>query len=36
MGFMNKMSGVLNDDYNESITENGAVGYRTTGKTFSI
>lgn len=32
MGFMNKMSGVLNDDYNESITENGAVGYRTTGK----
>ena len=29
---MNKMSGVLNDDYNESITENGAVGYRTTGK----
>lgn len=32
MSFMNKMEGVLNEDFNESTTENGAIGYRTTGK----
>ena len=32
MSFMNEMKGVLNEDFNESTTENGATGYRTTGK----
>lgn len=32
MSFMEKVSETLNEDFNESITENGAVGYRTTGK----
>ena len=30
--FLDKMKQVLDEDFNESITENGAVGYRTTGK----
>ena len=32
MGFMQKVKEVLNNDYNTSVTENGAIGYRTTGK----
>ncbi len=32
MGFMNSMKNTLDNDYNVSITENGAVGFRTTGK----
>ena len=32
MGFMNSMKSTLNEDFNESYTENGALGYRTTGK----
>ena len=32
MEFMNKMKETLNEEFNESVTENGAVGYRTTGK----
>lgn len=32
MSFMNAVIQTLNDEYNVSITENGAVGYRTTGK----
>ena len=32
MGFMQKLKNVLNDEYNISVTENGATGYRTTGK----
>ena len=32
MGFMNSMKSTLNNDFNESYTENGALGYRTTGK----
>ncbi len=32
MNFMEKMGKVLNEEFNESITENGAVGYKTTGK----
>lgn len=32
MSFMNAVRQTLNDEYNVSITENGAVGYRTTGK----
>lgn len=32
MGFMQNMKAVLNKEYNVSVTENGAVGYRTTGK----
>ena len=32
MSFMNAIKNELNDVYNVSITENGAVGYRTTGK----
>lgn len=32
MGFMDHLKNTLNEDYNRSITENGAVGYRTTGK----
>lgn len=31
MSFINSMEKVLNEDYNNSVTENGAVGYRTTG-----
>lgn len=32
MEFMDKMKETLNEEFNESVTENGAVGYRTTGK----
>jgi hypothetical protein len=32
MGFMNSMKSTLNEDFNESYTENGAFGYRTTGR----
>lgn len=32
MSFMQKMNETLNEDFNVSITENGAIGYRTTGK----
>lgn len=32
MEFMNAVKQTLNNEYNVSITENGAVGYRTTGK----
>ena len=32
MGFMNSMKSTLNEDFNESYTENGALGYRTTGR----
>ena len=32
MSFMNAMKNTLNNEYNVSVTENGAVGYRTTGK----
>ena len=27
MGFMNSMKSTLNEDFNESYTENGALGY---------
>ena len=30
--FMNDLKETLNEEFNESITENGAIGYRTTGK----
>ena len=30
--FMDNMKGTLNNEYNVSVTENGAVGYRTSGK----
>ena len=30
--FLDKMKQVLDEDFNESTTENGAIGYRTTGK----
>lgn len=30
--FMNNLKETLNEDYNVSVTENGAVGYKTTGK----
>lgn len=30
--FMESLKETLNEDYNVSVTENGAVGYRTTGK----
>lgn len=30
--FMNDLKETLNEDFNESITENNAIGYRTTGK----
>ena len=30
--FLEKMEKVLNEEFNESTTENGALGYRTTGK----
>lgn len=32
MNFMDSMKGTLNNEFNHSVTENGAVGYRTTGK----
>lgn len=32
MEFMNAVKQTLNNEYNVSITENGAVGFRTTGK----
>lgn len=32
MGFLNAMQNELLEDFNESVTENGAVGYRTSGK----
>lgn len=32
MSFMNAMKSTLNEELNVSVTENGAVGYRTTGK----
>ncbi len=32
MEFMNKMKETLDEEFNENITENGAVGYKTTGK----
>lgn len=32
MNFINKLKITLNNELNESITENGALGYRTTGK----
>ena len=32
MSFMNAMQNTLNNEFNVSVTENGAVGYRTTGK----
>ena len=32
MSFMNAMQNTLNDKYNISISENGAIGYRTSGK----
>ena len=32
MAFMNAMKETLNDEFNISVTENGALGYRTTGK----
>ena len=32
MEFMNAIKGTLNNEYNVSVTENGAVGYRTSGK----
>ena len=32
MSFLNQLENNLLEDWNESVTENGAVGYRTTGK----
>ena len=32
MSFMNAMKSTMNNEFNVSVTENGAVGYRTTGK----
>src|SRR5574344_266801 len=32
MSFMNAVKNTLNDDFNYSVTENGALGYRTSGK----
>lgn len=32
MAFINNLNKTLNDEYNYSMTENGALGYRTTGK----
>ena len=32
MNFMENMKETLNEEFNESVTENGAVGYRTTGR----
>ena len=32
MGFMQNIKNMLHNEYNTSVTENGAVGYRTSGK----
>lgn len=32
--FMSAMKKTLNDEYNVAFTENGAAGYRTTGKSL--
>lgn len=32
MSFLSNLKQVLHNDYNQSVTENGAIGYRTTGK----
>ena len=32
MEFMDKMKETLNEEFNNKVTENGALGYRTTGK----
>lgn len=32
MSFMNAVKNTLNENFNYSITENGALGYRTSGK----
>ena len=32
MSFINAMQHEINENFNESVTENGAIGYRTTGK----
>ena len=32
MGFMDNLKDILGEDFNVSITENGAIGYRTTGR----
>ena len=32
MGFMQNIKNILNNEYNTSVTENGTVGYRTSGK----
>lgn len=32
MSFLNDLKETINEDFNESVTENGAIGYRTTGK----
>ena len=32
MSFMNAVKNTLNEDFNYSVTENGALGYRTSGK----
>lgn len=32
MSFIDNMKETLNEDFNESVTENGAIGYRTSGK----
>jgi len=34
MSFINAMQNELHEDFNKSVTENGAVGYRTTGKSL--
>ena len=34
MSFMNAMKNEMMENFNESVTENGAVGYRTTGKSL--
>ena len=33
---MSAMKKTLNDEYNVAFTENGAAGYRTTGKSLSL
>lgn len=32
MSFMQNVKNMLNNEYNTSVTENGAVGYRTSGR----
>ena len=34
MSFMNAMKNEMLENFNQSVTENGAVGYRTTGKSL--